>query len=127
MCHWIYQILDDKKKKRKGKGDDEEQAKGKRHKTEHQGPVDEQSDMNLDPQHETNHGQSSNENGQGTSSLATEQSAAQDGIDDEMIDKDDGYVVKYGDLMKDGILVAKGDIFDGEHLLDNAVANGICD
>lgn len=37
---------------------------------------------------------------------------------DELIDGDDGHVVQNGNLMKDGVVVAKGAVFETEFLLE---------
>ena len=39
---------------------------------------------------------------------------AQENEDDEMMDDEDDYIIQNGDLMKDGVLIASGTVFNGE-------------
>lgn len=80
-------------------------------------PADEQAEATLSAQQATN----DEEVG-----IDGDQVLQQDVLQDE-VDEDDGYVVERGDLVKDGTIVAKGDVFDGEHLLESGAADGALD
>ena len=123
MCHWKYQMLDDLKKKRKQEADEEaQQANVKRQKTECGGVAEERRDVTgLGVQ--STHVQPSPEDTTDGSTQLLQISTPRDGIDEESIDKDDGYTIKEGNLLKDGILVATGEIFDDDNMVEEAVVS----
>ena len=111
MCHWKYQMLDDLKKKRKQEADEAQQANVKRQKTDSGRPAEEQRDVPGSGLKIT-HVQPSLEDTTDGSTLVIQKCAPRDDIDEESIDKDEGYTIKDGNLLKDGILVARGHVFD---------------
>ena len=112
MCHWKYQMLDDLKRKRKEEADAAKPAATKRRKTDTVRPAKEHSDMLPAPRLQITHGQPSAESTPERGTMVIQESALQDNLDEESIDKDDGYAIENGNLVKDGILVARGHIFD---------------
>lgn len=150
ICHWRQVMIEEKKRKRKeSKAEQEAQKSRKTHdeqpenaQTEgEQGedvqlldglpmterpdvslPADEQAEATLSAQQATNDEEVGIDGDQ-----VLQQDVLQDEVDEEMIDEDDGYVVERGDLVKDGTIVAKGDVFDGEHLLEGGGADGALD
>ena len=119
MCHWKYQMLDDLKKKRKQEADEAQQANVKRNKTEHGRAIGEQPDVSGS-RLQTALMQPSPKDTTDGSKLILQNSTRRDGIDEESIDKDDGYTIKEGNLLKDGILVATGKIFDEDNIVEEA-------
>lgn len=82
LCHWKYKMIDEKKQRQKKAelNRQEEEAR-----SEHQGDGRVEASSNAQ---ETN---ANEKHGNGY---------------DEMIDDDDGYVIRNGNLMKDGVVVA---------------------
>ena len=119
MCHWKYQMLDDLKKKRKEEADEAQQADVKRRKTEHGQAAEEQRDVSGSGL-QTTHVQPSPEDTTDGGTLILQNCTPRDGIDEESIDKDDGYTIKEGNLLKDGLLVATGKVFDEDNIIEEA-------
>ena len=99
-------MMDEKKRKKKEDEVDTINGEGsKRHKT-----ASEQARTNDDGQHEGKNGAPVNGNAS-ADILVPQQNRKKDELGEEGIDQDDGYTVKKGNLVKDGIIVATGEMF----------------
>ena len=121
MCHWKYQMLDDLKKKRKEEADQAQLAVAKRQKTEHGRTADENCDVPPGTRLQIAPVQASLGDTTVGSPLVKQDCTPHDDMDEESIDKDIGYSVKDGNLLKDGVLVATGKLFDEVDFIEEAV------
>ena len=92
-CHWIYKTIDEQKRKRK------------KHNSNQHGAKKAKLSAETTSLAETTMSE--------TATSELRDVAPEPKIVDEMIDRDDVYKVKNGNLVKDGIVVASGEIFEG--------------